>query len=91
MWSAFFPVCIPWLKVRVRTAGHEGDDSGTAYSELRALMSLVHATQDPKRAVELLPRGAAVLEQLTLRPESADAREGRLLVPGSRGNPAVIP
>ena len=52
--------------------------------ELRALTSLVHATRDPKRTAELLPRVAAVLEQLTLGPESADAREARLLVPGSR-------
>jgi predicted ATPase len=52
--------------------------------ELRALTSLVHATRDPKRTAELLPRVAAVLEQLTLRPESADAREAGLLVPGSR-------
>ena len=57
--------------------------------ELRALTSLVHATQDPNRTAELLPRVAALLEQLTLRPESADAREARLLVPGSRGNPAA--
>jgi len=49
--------------------------------ELRALTSLVHATQDPKRTVDLLPRIAALLEQLTLRSESADAREARLLVP----------
>jgi predicted ATPase len=54
--------------------------------ELRALTSLVHATQDPKRTAELLPRVAALLEQLTLRPQSADAREARLLVPGSAGN-----
>jgi predicted ATPase len=59
--------------------------------ELRALTSLVHATQDPERTVELLPRVAALLEQLTLRPESADAREARRLVPGSRGDPAAIP
>jgi hypothetical protein len=50
--------------------------------ELRALTSLVHATQDPNRTVQLLPRVAALLEQLTLPPESADAREARLLVPG---------
>ena len=50
--------------------------------ELRALASLVHATQDPKRIAEILPRVAAMLEQLTLRPESRDAREARLLVPG---------
>lgn len=59
--------------------------------ELRALTSLVHATQDPKRTAELLPRVAALLEQLTLRPESADARAARLLVPASQGNPAAIP
>ena len=59
--------------------------------ELRALTSLVHATQDPKRIAELQPRVAALLEQLRLRSESADAREVRLLVPGLRGDPAAIP
>lgn len=54
--------------------------------ELRALTSLVHATPDPKRTAELLSRVAAVLDQLTLRPESADACEARLLVPGLRSS-----
>jgi predicted ATPase len=53
--------------------------------ELRALTSLVRAIQDPKRTAEFLPRLAALLEQLTLRPGSADAREARLLVAGSEG------
>jgi hypothetical protein len=48
--------------------------------ELRALTSLVRVTQDPKRAAELLPRMVTLLGQLNLRPESADAREARLLV-----------
>jgi hypothetical protein len=64
-------------------------DQGAHLLELRALTSLVHATRDRQRTPELLPRVAALLEQLTLRPESADAREARLLVPGSRGNSAV--
>jgi len=50
--------------------------------ELRALTSLMHATQDPRRTVELLSRVEALLKQLTLRPESADAREARLLLLG---------
>ena len=58
--------------------------------ELRALTSLVRAIQDPKRTAEFLPRVAALLEQLTLRPGSADAREARLLVAGSEGNPTAI-
>ena len=58
--------------------------------ELRALTSLVHATQDPKRTTELLHRVAALLEQLALRPESADAREARLLLRGSQRNPTAI-
>jgi len=49
--------------------------------ELRALTSLAHASQDPTRTEAILPRVAALLEQLTLRPESTDAREARLLVP----------
>jgi predicted ATPase len=59
--------------------------------ELRALTSLAHATEDPRRTVELLPRVAAVLERLTLRHDSADAREARLLAAGSKANPAVLP
>ena len=50
--------------------------------ELRALTSLANAIQDPKRTGELLSRVAALLEQLTLPPESADAREARLLLSG---------
>jgi predicted ATPase len=62
----------------VELARHQG----AHLLELRALTSLVHATEDPQRTVELLPRVAVLLEQLTLRPESEDAREARLLVPG---------
>jgi hypothetical protein len=62
----------------VELARHQG----AHLLDLRALTSLVHATQDPQRTVELLPRVAVLLEQLTLRPESADARDARLLVPG---------
>jgi len=59
--------------------------------ELRALTSLAPATQDPRRTEELLRRISALLDQFTLPPESADTREARLLVFGSRANPAVIP
>ena len=55
--------------------------------ELRALTSLVRAIRDPKRTAELLPRVAALLEQLTLRHDSADDREARSLLPGPQGNP----
>jgi len=75
------------LERAVELARHQG----AHLLELRALTSLVHATQDPERIAELLPRVAAVLEQLTLRRESADAREARLLLRGSEGNPAAIP
>ena len=51
--------------------------------ELRALISLARARQGQQPTEELLQRVAAVREQLTLRPDSADAREARLLVPGA--------
>ena len=57
--------------------------------ELRALTSLVRATRDPKRTAELLPRVAALLEQLTLRHDSADDREARALLPAPPGNPTA--
>lgn len=57
--------------------------------ELRALTSLARA-QGQRPTETLMQRLAAVLRQLTLQPDSANARDARLLVPGSERNPAAI-
>jgi predicted ATPase len=68
------------LERAVELASHQA----AGLLELRALTSLVHATEDSQRTAEVLARVAALLEQLTLRPGSADAREARLLLASAR-------
>jgi predicted ATPase len=59
--------------------------------ELRALTSLVRASQAEPRAAGLVQRVGVVLGQLTPQCDGADAREARSLLRESQRNPAPIP
>jgi hypothetical protein len=51
---------------------------------------MVQAGYSQQRTEELLQRVAVLLEQLTLRRDSADDRAARVVLPGSRGNPTAV-
>jgi predicted ATPase len=80
-------LCAALLERAVETAQRQA----AHLLELRALTSLVRASQAEPRAARLVQRVGVVLEQLTPQCDGADAREARSLWRESQRNPATIP
>jgi hypothetical protein len=85
--SAEPQLCTALLERAVETAQRQA----AHLLELRALTSLVRASQAQPPAAELLRRVGVVLERLTPQCDGADAREARSLFRESQRNPATIP
>jgi predicted ATPase len=77
--------CAALLQRAVETSRHQA----AHLLELRALTSLVRTLEGEPCAAQLLRIGV-LLESLALQDDSADAREARLLLRGSRRNPTAI-
>jgi predicted ATPase len=81
------PRCTSLLNRAVEVAKHQT----AQLLELRALTSLVRASEAQSCAGEVLQCVREVLERLRLPHDSADAREARSLLRGSQRNPTTFP